>query len=419
MFKMVRQWRAKMREKRERLALAFLDSKKYDIDVIDAKYADYEGCCMNCRAPLKGPFCRACGQKDDDLRRPIWTFLSDLMDSVFDADNKIFKTLILLVLVPGGLTRAFVNGRRASFSPPLRLYVVVSVLFFLFLSATDLVLMDIKVTTNVPAAVTQTTGPTDTADTKETTASSEQDIKEKTTAEESGAAPILKGNAQKLDKALENLSEEDRKRAEDLISKVDPQKKAINVSGGAVEIGDDLPFDVEVNMFVKPDLENRIGMDKETIDDIINDPDNEEFVKNITKGIEKLLLQPELSNEIFNKWLPRILILIIPIFALFLRMTHWGKQRYYFNQIIFSVHYHTFLFLLMGSLLVIVPLYGGETGTAIFWSSAAIYLFIALKVAQNQGWIRTFFKFIFLWTMYALLLSMGLFAVLTLGLSEI
>ena len=45
-------------------------------------------------------------------------------------DGKIFQTLDLLLFKPGELTAEFFRGRRARYIPPLRLYLVCSLLFF-------------------------------------------------------------------------------------------------------------------------------------------------------------------------------------------------------------------------------------------------------------------------------------------------
>ncbi|MCK5575155.1 MAG: hypothetical protein KAI28_05045, partial [Sphingomonadales bacterium] len=36
--------------------------------------------CVNCGTPLGGPFCSHCGQKDEDIKRPLWSFFSEIGD---------------------------------------------------------------------------------------------------------------------------------------------------------------------------------------------------------------------------------------------------------------------------------------------------------------------------------------------------
>jgi len=100
--------------------------------------------CMNCDEVLTGEFCFSCGQKVGDIRRPIWSLMSELLDNVVAPDSKLFKTILLLLAVPGGLTRDYNRGMRARFIPPLRFYITVTFLFFLLLLVTDVLILDIK-----------------------------------------------------------------------------------------------------------------------------------------------------------------------------------------------------------------------------------------------------------------------------------
>ncbi|HEY5107078.1 MAG TPA: DUF3667 domain-containing protein [Caulobacteraceae bacterium] len=95
--------------------------------------------CANCGAVLQGPFCHACGQLAEDFQRSVWSLVSEAFQNIFDADGRIFHTLPRLALRPGTLTRDYLAGKRASQMPPLRLFLVVIVLFFLAGSVRDLV----------------------------------------------------------------------------------------------------------------------------------------------------------------------------------------------------------------------------------------------------------------------------------------
>lgn len=88
--------------------------------------------CPNCGAELSDTYCARCGQKDVDLERPIWRLVGDLLEETFDVDGRALRTLRALLLQPGMLTSEFLAGRRRYYTPPLRLYLVISVSFFLF-----------------------------------------------------------------------------------------------------------------------------------------------------------------------------------------------------------------------------------------------------------------------------------------------
>ncbi|HUE48105.1 MAG TPA: DUF3667 domain-containing protein, partial [Steroidobacteraceae bacterium] len=53
------------------------------------------------------------------------------------ADSRLWRTLNALLFKPGYLTREFLSGRRARYLPPVRLYLVLSVVFFIWFSATN------------------------------------------------------------------------------------------------------------------------------------------------------------------------------------------------------------------------------------------------------------------------------------------
>ena len=86
--------------------------------------------CLNCGAALRGPFCHACGQKATAKHLKLHDFVHDAMHEFLHLDGKIWRTLKLLVAKPGMLTLEFIEGRRAQYITPLRLYLTFSVLFF-------------------------------------------------------------------------------------------------------------------------------------------------------------------------------------------------------------------------------------------------------------------------------------------------
>ncbi|MEP7245506.1 MAG: DUF3667 domain-containing protein [Gammaproteobacteria bacterium] len=88
--------------------------------------------CANCQAPLSGPFCSVCGQRHEPHIHSLGEFLHEATESITHADSRVWHTIWPLLTKPGFLTREFLEGRRARFLPPFRLYLVLSVVFFLF-----------------------------------------------------------------------------------------------------------------------------------------------------------------------------------------------------------------------------------------------------------------------------------------------
>ena len=87
--------------------------------------------CRNCGTPLVGTYCHQCGQRHRTAKPSIAMVVERIVDSVFEVDSRILRTVRLLFLRPGALSAHYFAGRRADFIPPIRLYLVASVVFFL------------------------------------------------------------------------------------------------------------------------------------------------------------------------------------------------------------------------------------------------------------------------------------------------
>jgi hypothetical protein len=87
--------------------------------------------CRNCEFDFSGAFCPNCGQRDVDLERPIFGLVGDLLKETFEVDGRLAVTLRTLFLNPGKLTSEFLAGRRRTYTSPLRLYLAISISFFI------------------------------------------------------------------------------------------------------------------------------------------------------------------------------------------------------------------------------------------------------------------------------------------------
>src|SRR5438067_1268842 len=85
---------------------------------------------MRYGAPMAGPFCAQCGQHAVDYRRSFRHIIVDVLDSFLSWDSKFFATIGWLIARPWHLTNQFLAGRRVRYVHPLRLYLLVSILFF-------------------------------------------------------------------------------------------------------------------------------------------------------------------------------------------------------------------------------------------------------------------------------------------------
>lgn len=94
--------------------------------------------CLNCGSDISSKFCQECGQRNKDYHLTLTNLFGDFLEELLDVDSRVLKSLKLLFTKPGFLTTEYVKGRRISYLPPVRIYLVASVLFFLTLSLNKL-----------------------------------------------------------------------------------------------------------------------------------------------------------------------------------------------------------------------------------------------------------------------------------------
>lgn len=93
--------------------------------------------CSNCEAqlPEDAKYCLHCGQSTKSLRRPFVDFLKESFLELLDIDGRLSMTIRTLLFKPGLASYEFDHGKRNKYTPPLRLYLAVSVVFFLIVSS--------------------------------------------------------------------------------------------------------------------------------------------------------------------------------------------------------------------------------------------------------------------------------------------
>ena len=91
--------------------------------------------CANCGAAVLDKFCGRCGQRLEHEIHSVWHFTQEATEDLTHADSRLWGTLFALLFKPGFLTREFLDGRRVRYLPPLRLYLVLSVLFFVIIGS--------------------------------------------------------------------------------------------------------------------------------------------------------------------------------------------------------------------------------------------------------------------------------------------
>jgi hypothetical protein len=91
--------------------------------------------CLNCGAPITGPFCARCGQRDVPPYPSVRELAIDAVTEFSGWDGRLASTLRALIRRPGFLTHEFLEGRRIRYISPLRLYLVASLVYFVVAAA--------------------------------------------------------------------------------------------------------------------------------------------------------------------------------------------------------------------------------------------------------------------------------------------
>ncbi|MFC7048998.1 DUF3667 domain-containing protein [Emcibacter nanhaiensis] len=322
----------------------------------DAAYEEYKSC-ENCHTRLYGKFCASCGQKDVNFLRPVWMLLEDALGDLFSFDSRFYRTLHPLMFRPGYITREYLKGKRARFVPPFRQYLVISLLFFLALVTSDVRLFETKAIDYDPL-------------TDENLVISGQGGGDKP-----GATPETATENSTV-KPLSDLREQERKEIKDSVT--------------VIEISDDS------DTFLKEQLSRLI------------------------KGWNRISEDPTLMNKLMADWIPRVMFVLLPVYAMIFKLTYIFNRRYYFEHLVFSLHAHAFVFLLF-TVMVLLYQYAPFSRPYLAWLLLYIplYLLIAMKTVYNQGWFKTVVKASFIAFVYFMLLISSIIPAIGYGLTRI
>ncbi|MBU1385840.1 MAG: DUF3667 domain-containing protein [Alphaproteobacteria bacterium] len=112
---------------------------------------DAEGNCTDCGQPVEGRFCANCGQPTH-VHRSLLHLGEEMLHGVLHFDARIWRTLPLLAINPGRLTREWVQGRRTRYVSPLAMFLFTVFLMFFAFSFTGGLEPQMNTTLMTPAA---------------------------------------------------------------------------------------------------------------------------------------------------------------------------------------------------------------------------------------------------------------------------
>ena len=326
--------------------------------------------CLNCGTALEGPFCYYCGQPDKNFMRFFPVLLREFMEDFLELDSRFTRTMKSLLFLPGKLTRDYLDGKRFRYTPPLRLYIFSSMVFFILAAmlAGDAIMIDVS-------------GLAD-----------------------NGIGPVLSTDAadpEKLEKNRQALDQVDPGLAKelDLANEAVGDDDVININGE--------PWNKETNPVIIP-----------LVPDFVNNWVNDEIEESPQKGKE-IEANPNLIIDKVFDVLPVTMFVLLPLAALVFKFWYLFARKYYIEHLILALHNHSFVFVVfllsMLSDSVAGWLEPSETGpvtTAVSWISTAIlawipvYFLLSLKRVYRQGWTMTLAKFFIISLSYLILLTL-------------
>jgi hypothetical protein len=357
--------------------------------------------CQNCGAPLLGPHCYRCGQPVSGLVRHFSSILGDVLDTALNIDARVFRTLWPLLAKPAYVTCEYFAGRRVRYVSPVRLFVFLSIVTF-FIA---------RLTLSIPGDPIQLDN--NDAMTSATTVAQVEKLRDQAIAELDrgrSEAPGVPG----LDAGLSAAQSGIRVKAERRIAELKgaatrgepPPKPKSDIS-----FGDNKPWDAKTN-----------PLTFRWLPAFANDWINVQIGR-AEKNVARMQDDPTVFKDALLGAIPSTLFVLLPVFALMLKLLYVFKRRLYMEHLIVALHSHAFLLLTL--LLVFVTmalrqwlapgagalhsLLGLIEGLLFAWMP--VYLLLMQKRVYGQGWLMTLLKYSLLAFSYVLLLSFG--AVLT------
>ncbi len=101
--------------------------------------------CPSCHTEFKGRYCYQCGEKkvvESDFT--LKHIFGEGFSFITNLDSKLYRTFVGLMFKPGFLVNEYLEGKRNVYMKPFQVFILASILFFIFLSGIDLLLIPSK-----------------------------------------------------------------------------------------------------------------------------------------------------------------------------------------------------------------------------------------------------------------------------------
>jgi hypothetical protein len=322
--------------------------------------------CPNCGKPMIGAYCAVCGQERDTHRRSVWGLIKVLIEDIASFDSRILRTGWALIARPGELASAFREGRTQRYLPALRLYLFVSLIFFLVLGVTNIAIMQFVVIAT-PVKVTWVKGTPYVPNPAYDTEDPDTHFMPKMVKISKEKATQPGGPFQYSTKVY-------------FFQRIGAYHSALSKEARARLAHPDAEFGV-------------VGDDKANTKKAAAAKSWIEV--HVFGGLQRVAADPAALNGPLTTWIPRVLFLLLPLYAIWLALFYirQRKQFYFVDHLIFSLTIHSFGFVLLMVAAGAAQVLSGDVvsiGAALIGGG---YGLVATRNFYRQNWFWTVVKF--------------------------
>ncbi|TZF82348.1 DUF3667 domain-containing protein [Cognatilysobacter lacus] len=411
--------------------------------------AEIPATCENCGTMLQGEFCHACGQGAHNPLHDVRHALEEVFESFWHLDGRAFRTLRDL-LVPGRVACNYLAGQRARYIPPLRLFLVLTVLTF-FVGQFIAGDIDDARTGNAPIQINlhneggQATSFSEARTDAEVQATLERELASVAKARRQTAGVPLAGAA--MDDAEKQLREQARVRraqlgvrtvAAPVPAAAKPASASIATRSPSTPVGPQTRLG-KTGAEVADTVIRKIGRahlrdpkhpweptsNPVRIDGLpaLGDHWVNHRIANVADNIDRMTKGGKsVFFELMLAAVPSALFVLVPVFALLLRVFYLFSGRSYLEHLVIALYSHAFLLLTLFAtfVLMMLPLPKAVSGWVIglAWIWAAVYVLLMQRRVYRQHWFLTTVKYFAIGFLYQFLLFGGLLYAVFAGLSS-
>jgi hypothetical protein len=342
--------------------------------------------CLNCGFTVEERYCSRCGQENLEPRESVGHLIGHFFSDITHYDSKFITSVRDLLFKPGFLTHEYNAGRRVSYLNPIRMYVFISAIFFIVLFGGSEEAPPLSPELHPAAANAFSQRIADS-------------LREAAPAGDSIRASIYQSLASRLDTVRD---------AADSV-----ESWGFHVGANDNELGTDM--EIVQNKY------QRISQ-YDSIQDAKPDSARESrFSRWATHRMIRIRQRhpgkaPVVIRENIGRNIPKLMFVLLPLFALFVGWFYKRRRYIYTQHVIFSLHFHSFVFIVFMVMLLVLKIPTDSLPVTLIVLGLPlllifVYLALALKRTHEEALWLSFIKSFALCLMYLLVLELALVAV--------